>query len=203
MEEEQRNRAVAPQNRALFSQLRDAVELDGEDEEWSETDADEVREVVEQASSTSCSRSSSSDSSSRVASRASANCGVSSNRAQRCASATSSKNASSSSSDASRSMQGPVRDNNPEKSVADSPKVDPAAAALMQQLEQMRLKASAEREKALQREAEAAAEAARAAALAEKAAAEAAEKVAREAQQLDVSRFNTAEELAKAVDAAG
>ncbi|CDJ35816.1 uncharacterized protein EMH_0000510 [Eimeria mitis] len=73
----------------------------------------------------------------------------------------------------------------------------------MQELEQMRLKASAAREKELQRQAEAAAEAARAAALAEQAAAEAAAKVAKEAQQLDVSRFNTAEELAKAVDAAG
>ncbi|CDI84903.1 hypothetical protein, conserved [Eimeria praecox] len=202
LEQEQRRRAARPQNRALFSQLRDAVEVDSDDELWSDTDAGEPCEEVEHDSTTSSSRSSSSDTFSAAASQSSATAAVSSKRTHGRTAATSSRSALEISSDASKSKPGPAGDISAKKSTTESPKADTAAAALMQQLEQMRLKASAEREKELQRQAEAAAEAARAAALAEKAAAEAAEKVAREAQQLDVSRFNTAEELAKAVDAA-
>ncbi|CDJ50364.1 hypothetical protein, conserved [Eimeria brunetti] len=204
LEEEQRNRAAKPQNRAVFSQLREAVEVDSDDddEEWtSDTDGDEECNVDEQ-DSTSSSSSSSSDNFSSIPSEARTTAGVSNKGTEGRAVATSSNSALASSSGASKYATGPASGKNGEKAAAESPRVDPAAAALMQQLEQMRLKASAEREKERQRQAEAAAEAARAAALAEKAAAEAAEKVAREARQLDVSRFNTAEELAKAVDAA-
>ncbi|OEH75374.1 hypothetical protein cyc_04877 [Cyclospora cayetanensis] len=41
MDAEKRIRAAVPQNRVLFAQLRDAVELDSEDDQWSDTDAEE------------------------------------------------------------------------------------------------------------------------------------------------------------------
>ncbi|XP_026189644.1 replication stress response regulator SDE2 [Cyclospora cayetanensis] len=151
MDAEKRIRAAVPQNRVLFAQLRDAVELDSEDDQWSDTDAEEKLFGGEQDI------------------RGSGSFPISGGN-------TGTEDAGNSSS---------------KKCSSQSPNSGASAVELMRQLEQMRLKASAAREAEGQQQAAAKAEAAKAAA----------EKVAREAEQLDVRRFNTVEELTKAVDA--
>ncbi|CDJ37984.1 hypothetical protein, conserved [Eimeria tenella] len=217
MEAEQRNRAATPQNRALFSQLRDAVELDSEDDQWSDTDSD--GQPSELDSNETGNRSSSPHSSSNDANGASGPATATNNPLNERAAATSSGRAFPNTSGTAKypsGFGGSIRDKG---GFSLSPKPDAQATALMQQLEQMRLKNSAAQEEERRRKAEAEAEAARAAAAAERAAQEeerrrkaeaeaeaarvaiVAERVVREAQQLDVSRFSTAEELLKAVDA--
>lgn len=219
MEAEQRNRAATPQNRALFSQLRDAVELDSEDDQWSDTDSD--GQPSELDSNETGNRSSSPHSSSNDANGASGPATATNNPLNERAAATSSGRAFPNTSGTAKypsGFGGSIRDKG---GFSLSPKPDAQATALMQQLEQMRLKNSAAQEEERRRKAEAEAEAARAAAAAERAAQEeerrrkaeaeaeaarvaiVAERVVREAQQLDVSRFSTAEELLKAVDADG
>ncbi|KAL8455237.1 hypothetical protein Emag_000940 [Eimeria magna] len=195
-EAEQRIRTAAPQNRALYAQLREAVELDSDDDQWSDIEADEEPSSSDQDAASSHSASSSSSSASsrnRTALSGAVESITSSAAAGPPISSSDSSNTSSSSS-ASR---------NPSKqSTSKAAKVDAAAQALMQQLEHMRLKAASQEAAERSKRAEAEAERARAAAAAEKAAAEAAEKIAREARALDVSQFSSAEELARAVDEA-
>ncbi|KAL8454808.1 hypothetical protein Emed_000059 [Eimeria media] len=197
-EAEQRMRKAAPQNRALYAQLREAVELDSDDDQWSDIEADEEPSSSDQDTNSSHSASDSSSSSSSSSRNRMALSGMGESSSSSAAAlpsiSSSGSNSTSSSSSASRgpSMQ----------STSKAAKADAAAQALMQQLEHMRLKAASQEAAERSKRAEAEAERARAAAAAEKAAAEAAERIAREAQALDVSKFNSAEELANAVDEA-
>ncbi|KAL8275506.1 hypothetical protein Esti_000457 [Eimeria stiedai] len=200
-EAEKRIHMAAPQNRALYAQLRDAVELDSDDDQWSDIEADDEPSSSDQdnTSSNNASVSSSSSSSSASSRNRSALGGAAESSSSRAAAWPSSSSSGSNTSSSSSSSTS----RNPSKpSTSKAAKVDAAAQALMQQLEEMRLKAASQEAAERSKRAEAEAERARAAAAAEKAAAEAAERIAREARALDVSHFSSAEELAKAVDEA-
>ncbi|KAL8435959.1 hypothetical protein ACSSS7_002100 [Eimeria intestinalis] len=199
-EAEQKVRTAAPQNRALYAQLRDAVELDSDDDQWSDIEADEEPSSSDHEITSSDSASPSSSSSSSSSSRTRSALGG----AAECSSSSTAAGPPSNSSDSNARSSSSSAGRNPssKQSAGKAAKVDTAAQALMQQLEHMRLKAATQGAAERSKRAEEEAERARAAAAAEKAAAEAAERIAREARALDVSHFRSAEELAKEVDEA-
>ncbi|KAL8425384.1 hypothetical protein Efla_003612 [Eimeria flavescens] len=192
-EAEQRRRNAAPQNRAVYAQLRDAVELVSDEDQWSDLEMHEELSNCDEDSSSS----SANDKNQGSVETASESCSSSvttrpQSRSNSSSSSSSSSRSSSSSSSSSKGSNG--------KPSSQPAKADAAAVALLEQLEQMRLKAASAQAAERSRKAAAEAQALKAAATAKKAAAEAAERLVREAQALDVSRFNTAEELAQAVD---
>lgn len=199
-EAERRARATAPQNRAVYALLRDAVELTSEDDQWSDAEEDGESTCKERDSSSG----SSSSSASCHSGPASGSITVTSNSrpSVTCIGSTSRSNRGNSSSNNTRRNNSCGSSSSSKTPFAKLPAVDAAAKLLMSQLDEMRLKAASAEEAQRREKAEAAAQLAKAAAEAEQAAAEAAERVARQAEQLDVTPFSTAEELAKAVDEA-